>query len=282
MNLDALINRKFDTITHAYSAKDTMLYALGVGAGRDPVDPMDLRYTYEKDLMALPTMSCVLASPGPWMADPAIGIDFVRFLHGEQKIQLTGPLPTEGRVHGTFRVIGVKDRGAEKGSTLYFEKVLTDDGGREVARVWSTYVMRGDGGCGDFGEAFAPLAAMPDRAPDRTIEVPTEDGQALLYRLSGDLNPLHSDPDVARAAGFPRPIMHGLGSMGIACYALVRAFCNGDASRVVGMSLRFSKPFFPGQTMVLDCMEEGGKIHFRAEAADSGATVLDLGELSLR
>lgn len=148
--------------------------------------------------------------------------------------------------------------------------------------MWSTYVMRGDGGCGDFGDAFEPLAAMPDRSPDRSIEVSTDQGQALLYRLSGDLNPLHSDPDVARAAGFPQPIMHGLGSMGIACYALVRAFCGGDANRVAGMSLRFSKPFFPGQTMVLDCTEEGDTIRFRAKAAETGATVLDLGELTLR
>ena len=123
---------------------------------------------------------------------------------------------------------------------------------------------------------------MPERAPDRVIEVPTLDRQALLYRLNGDYNPLHSDPEVAKQAGFDRPIMHGLGSMGIVCHALVRAYCNGEPERVTAMSLRFASPFYPGETMALECFEESTGIRFRARAKERDRVVLDLGVFSVR
>ena len=119
------------------------------------------------------------------------------------------------------------------------------------------------------------------RAPDRVVEIPTLDRQSLLYRLNGDFNPLHSDPEVARKAGFDRPIMHGLGSMGIVCHALVRAFCDGDPMRVAGMSLRFASPFYPGETMLLECFEESSRIRFRAKCAERDLVVLDRGEFSI-
>ena len=277
MNLDKLKGKAFDSITHSYGAKDTMLYALGVGAGDDPLDPVDLRFTYEKDLVALPTMVCVLASPGFWMRDPELGIDWVRLLHGEQAIELYKPLPPEGCVHSRYRVIGVRDRGADKGATLYFEKLLTDDEGMTISAVRSTYVLRGDGGCGDYGEALEPLAPISDRAPDQVIEIATSPRQALLYRLNGDYNPLHADPEAAKRAGFDRPIIHGLGSMGIVCHALVRGYCAGDPAQVAAMSLRFASPFFPGETMTLECFEEGRSIRFRAKAKERDRVVLDLG-----
>jgi acyl dehydratase len=258
-----------------------MLYALSVGASRDATDPVDLRLTYEKDLVALPSMASVLSSPGLWMRRPEFGIDWVKLLHGEQSIRLKAPLPVEGSVTGRYRVVAVRDNGPEKGASLFFERVLSNAYGEDIVAIHSTYILRGDGGCGDFGEVPDGLAKLPDRAPDRVVEVPTLGNQALLYRLNGDLNPIHSDPEVAKAAGFPRPIMHGLGSMGIACHALVRAFCDGDPTRVRGMTLRFSKPFYPGETMALECFQEAGAVRFRARVAERDAVVLDLGSLTL-
>jgi acyl dehydratase len=281
MNLEQLTSKQFETTPHSYTRKDTMLYALGVGAGRDPLDEIDLRFTYEKDLVALPTMTCVLASPGFWVREPAIEIDWVRLLHGEQSIELTRALPPEGTVYPRFRVMGVKDRGPDKGATLHFEKLLTDGSGKTVCTVRSAYVLRGDGGCGDYGECPEPPSPLPERASDKLIEIPTLERQALLYRLNGDFNPLHSDPDVARKAGFERPIMHGMGSMGIVCHALVRAYCDGDPTRVAGMSLRFASPFYPGETMALECFEEGSTIRFRAKVAGRDVVVLDRGEFKV-
>jgi acyl dehydratase len=282
MNFDALKARQFRSGRHAYTAKDTMLYALGVGAGADPLDQADLRFVTETNLLALPTMSCVLGTPGFWMTDPAVEIDHVRLLHGEQAIKLLKPIPSEGCMIPSFRVVGVKDRGADKGATLYLEKLLKDETGEDVALVRSTYMLRGDGGCGNHGEFFDSAPPMPERAPTQVIEVPTLDRQALLYRLNGDYNPLHSDPVVARAAGFDRPIMHGLGSMGLVCHALVRAFCDGDPTRVTAMSLRFASPFYPGETMAVECFGDGDEVRFRARAKKRDKDVLDLGVFAAR
>jgi acyl dehydratase len=282
MNFDALKARQFGSAPHTYTAKDTMLYALGVGAGGDPLDEADLRFVTEKDLAALPTMGCVLGTPGFWMTDPAVEIDHVRLLHGEQAIELIKPIPPEGCIIPSFRVVGVKDRGEGKGATLYFEKRLRDEAGEDVALVRSTYMLRGDGGCGNHGTFFDAAPPMPERAPERVIEVPTLDRQALLYRLNGDYNPLHSDPVVARAAGFDRPIMHGLGSMGLVCHALVRAFCDGDPTRVTAMSLRFASPFYPGETMAVECFGDGDEVRFRARAKKRDKDVLDLGVFAAR
>lgn len=282
MNFEALTAKDFGSIPHTYTVRDTMLYALGVGAGADPMDETDLRFVTEKHLVALPTMASVLATPGFWMTDPALGIDHVRLLHGEQAIDLMKPIPPEGCMVPSFRAVGVKDRGADKGATLYFEKLLKDEAGEEVATVRSTYMLRGDGGCGNHGEHFDAPPPMPERAPDRVMDVPTLDRQALLYRLNGDYNPLHSDPAVAKKAGFDRPIMHGLGSMGIVCHALVRAFCDGDPTRVTTMSLRFASPFYPGETMALECFGEGATVRFRARAKERDKVVLDLGAFAVR
>ena len=281
MNFEALQARDFGQAPHVYTAKDTMLYALGCGAGADPMDEADLRFVTDRDLVALPSMASVLATPGFWMTDPAVEIDHVRLLHGEQAIRLMKPVPTAGCMIPTFRALGVKDRGEGKGATLYFEKLLRDEAGEEVALVHSTYMLRGDGGCGSHGTFLDAPPPMPESAPDRVIEIPTLPRQALLYRLNGDPNPLHWDPAVARAAGFERPIMHGLGAMGIVCHALVRAYCESDPTRATAMSLRFASPFYPGETMVVECFEDSGNLRFRATAKERGKLVLDLGVLAV-
>jgi acyl dehydratase len=282
MNLEKLKAKVFEPQRVTYTRKDTMLYALGVGAGVDPLDEVDLRFTYEKNLSALPTQSCPLGSPGFWMQDPVLEMDWVKLLHGEQEIEMYKTLPPEGAVNAQYRVIGVKDNGADKGATVWFEKLLTDDSGEKICAVRSTYMMRGDGGAGDMGERGATPAALPDRTPDRTMEIPTLPRQALLYRLSGDFNPLHSDPEVAAKAGFKMPILHGLCSMGIVCHAVVRTYCGGDVSKLAGLGLRFASPVFPGDTIRLECFEEAGAVRFRARVVERDILVLDRGTAKLR
>src|SRR5262249_20998408 len=146
----------------------------------------------------VPTQASVIAYPGMWMADPVLGINYSKILHGEQHIVLERPLQPEATVRGEYEVLGIDDKGPAKGATLFFEKRILDDAdGGVICRVRSTYFLRGNGGGGTWGKPLAPPAAVPDRAPDKVVDLPTSKRQALIYRLSGDYNPLHIDPDVA-------------------------------------------------------------------------------------
>jgi acyl dehydratase len=195
MNLDALIHRKFPPITQRYDAKDTILYALGVGVGADPVDPVQLPYVYERHLRILPSQSSVLAFPGMWLDDPALGVNFPKVLFGEQGVTFERPLKPTATIRGEYEVLGVEDKGPEKGAVVYFEKRIVDDAdGGLICRVHSTYFLRADGGCGSWGKSLPALAALPERAPDKVIEIATISRQALIYRLNGDYNPIHAIP----------------------------------------------------------------------------------------
>ena len=267
-------------VQHTYSARDTILYALGVGFGADPLAPEALRHVYEKDLVAVPTMASVLASPGFWMRErKELGIDFLRLVHGEQGITVHARLPAAGTVVGESRVTRIVDKGEGKGAVMHVEKVLTDAAdGRLLATVEQVLFLRGDGGFsqGRGGDAPVPAAApMPQTAPDVTIELPTRADAALLYRLSGDLNPLHIDPQVAVKAGFPRPILHGLATYGNACRGLLAQFCGHEASRLKSIRARLSAPVFPGETLVLACWRlADGAVAFRADAKERDVQVL--------
>ena len=185
MNLETLIKRDFPVLNASYTAKDTMLYALGVGAGADPMDARQLPFVYEKDLKAIPAQASVVAFPGPWLTDPALGVDYFKVLHGEQGIIFERPLKPAAEVLGEYEVLAVDDKGPEKGATVFFEKRILDkeDGGL-ICRVRSTYFLRGNGGCGSWGEPLAPPQAVPDRAPDKIVDVATIPQLALIYRLS--------------------------------------------------------------------------------------------------
>ncbi len=265
MDVNAVMTEALPVQTHRYTAKDSMFYALSVGFSADPLSATDLRYSYEQDLITLPTMVCVLAHPGFWFKDPRYAIDWVRILHGGQTIEMLRPLPPEGEVRAEYKVIAIDDKGAERGAVLTQEKLLYDNLSDElVARIRSTVVLRGDGGCGSFGEKPAPAVAVPDdRQPDVMRDLPTFPSQALFYRLNGDSNPIHADPKVAASAGFPKPILHGLCTMGIACRAVVQAFCDGDSSRLRAMNVRFTNPVFPGETLRLEAFVESERILFR-------------------
>lgn len=280
MNRDRLLAKEFAEVRADYSARDTMLYALGVGAAQDALDPRDLRFVYEQNLQALPAMSCVLAHPGLWVKEPELEINWLKLLHAEQHFELLRPLPAEGSVRATFRVTGVVDKGAETGALLHFEKTLSLADGTPLGTVGSTYFLRGDGGCGHWGERGADLQPVPEDAPSGAIEVRTLPIAALIYRLSGDYNPLHADPAVARKAGFERPILHGLCTYGVACQALVRALCDHDASRLRGLHARFTKPVYPGETIRTLWWRGADGVHrFRCLSVERNEVVLDRGSV---
>ena len=283
MNLDALIHRKLPPVRQQYDARDTILYALSVGVGADPVDPAQLLFVYEKNLRILPSQSSVLAIPGRWLDKPALGINFPKVLYAEQGVIFERPLQPTATIRGEYEVMGVEDKGPEKGAILYFEKRIIDDTeGGLICRVRSTYFLRGDGGCGNWGQPFPAFAVLPERAPDKVIDVATLPRQALLYRLNGDYNPIHADPAAAAAAGFHRPILHGLCSFGIACFGLVRELCDNDPDRLVELFTRFSKPVFPGETIRLELFQEGKRWRFRARVVERNEIVLDRGFLRIR
>ncbi|QHE87875.1 MaoC family dehydratase [Hydrogenophaga sp. BPS33] len=269
-------------IAYTCSPQSAMLYALGVGMSQDPLDRDQLRYTTEKDMRVLPSMATVLAHPGFWIRDrKEMGIDHVRMVHGEQAFQLHRPLPSSGAIIGRSRVTRVVDKGAGKGALIHVEKRLFDATSDALLAVCDSVVFcRGDGGFSANGggdPAGEAPKATPDTAPDLVVDLPTRPETALIYRLSGDYNPLHSDPDVATAAGFPRPILHGLGTYGVACHGLVKAFCGYDAARLKSMGARFSAPTFPGDVIRLECWRTDEGIAFRARVPARDVTVLSHG-----
>lgn len=280
MPIDAekLLNWPFSDLEHTYQARDTMLYALGAGAGSDPMDESDLRFVYEDGLAALPSMAVVLGYPGFWLKEQDTGVDWKRLLHGEQGMVLHRPLPVSGTVIGRTRVTGLVDKGEGKGALLYSKRDVFDKAsGDLLATLTSTSFLRGDGG---FGGPSGPARAfhpIPPRAPDASLDLPTLPQAALIYRLSGDYNPLHADPKVAAAAGFPRPILHGLCTYAVACRAVLRLACGNVAGRMKAMDVRFSAPVFPGETIRTEIWREEQAVSFRCWAVERNLKVLDNG-----
>lgn len=277
MRLDA-IRAWNPTVEQSYDERDTMLYALGLGYGEDPLDAAELPFVYENGLKALPSMCMVLAQNKFWLSDPHYGVDVVRLLHAEQAFEMIRPLAPSGRVKASFRVTGVEDKGKERGALLHQVKQLADaETGESIASIRYSLMLRGNGGEGGFGEGVTAAQPLPERPADRSLELATSPRSALLYRLSGDFNPLHADPVVARKAGFDRPILHGLCTMGIACRALLATYCDNQPERLRAMSNRFTSPVMPGETLRFEFFEEGAEIRFRGIAVERGQVVLDRG-----
>jgi acyl dehydratase len=278
--------RSFPVVRQRVDSHYTRLYALSLGVGSDPLDEHALRYVYEGargGLKALPTMAVVLAYPGFWAREPETGIDWVKILHAEQRVALHRPLPTEGEVIGTTRVTRLIDKGADKGALMVSERELSAPDGTPYASLQQVAMLRGNGGFVErtgqpSDEPLPPLPATPERAPDAIDTQPTRADIALLYRLLADDNPLHADPAVARAAGFERPILHGLASFGLAGRAVLRQCADDEPHRLAGIAARFSSPVFPGETLVTDLWRDGRRrVHFRVRAAERGRVVLSHG-----
>lgn len=278
LNLEAVRNFRFETVVHTYSRKDSILYALGLGYGSEPTDPAQLAFVYEDNLRIVPSMCCVLAHPGMWVRNPDLGIDWLKILHGEQSFEIHNPIPPEGTVVGSYENVAVEDKGAGKGAILHQIKKLNDKAsGQLLATVRSVLFMRGDGGCGGFGEAPEPARPLPESAPSSAREIATLAQSALIYRLSGDTNPIHADPAAATKAGFEAPILHGLCTLGVATRALLSTFANGAPERLKSLSVRFSRPVFPGETIRTEFFGAGGEVRFRSRVVERDVIVLDRG-----
>ena len=285
LDYDALMARDFKTVEHAYSSKDTVLYALGLGIGSDPTSPAHLRATYERhpDFAALPAMVNVLTYPGFWAMEPDTGLTWQKILHGEQSLTLHAPLPSSGVLTGKTRITGIVDKGGDKGALIYTEREIHDrDSKQHVATVNSTVFARADGGFGGPAAPAKPLHELPARAPDTQHDFKTSDRAALIYRLSGDLNPLHADPEVASKAGFERPILHGMCTLGVAAWSVAEAMADGDFTALTHLQLRFSSPVYPGETIRTELWKDGADISFRARVVERDVVALDRGLARLR
>ncbi len=273
-----LLDWPFDEIIQSYSQRDTMLYALGLGLGSDPLDASQLCYVYERGLKMFPTMPVVLGHPGSWMSDSRTGVNMLKVLHAGQHIEIHKPLPVEGTVLAKNRVVEVVDRGEHKGAYIAVERQLFDQKtGQLCCTQKSVALDRDGGGFGGPRESSTKYALVPDRQPDLEISIPVSTQAALLYRLSGDYNPLHADPDVATRAGFDRPILHGLASFGVAARALVDTAKAAGRPGLSSFGVRFTAPVYPGETITTLIWDEPESFKFQSVVKERNVTILNNG-----
>ncbi|MEM7097498.1 MAG: MaoC/PaaZ C-terminal domain-containing protein [Pseudomonadota bacterium] len=256
----------------SWTSKDALLYAVGVGAGTD-----ELQYTTEntKDVtqQVLPTFAVIIGGGGsPW--DKVGSYNPALMVHGEQGIELFAPIPAEGEIESVGECTAIWDKGSA--AVLEFESTSTNTAtGQPLLKTRTQLFCRGEGG---FGGERGPndKVEYPDRAADHQVVYKTREDQALTYRLSGDRNPLHSDPSFAAMGGFDKPILHGLCTWGFTGRALLHTLCGSDASRFKSMNSRFSKPVIPGDELTVSMWVDGNSAVFRTEN-QNGETVIDQG-----
>lgn len=278
IDYDKLLALKIPDVERSYSDRDTMLYALGIGLGHDPLDERELAFVYEKNLKVLPTFATVLGVPGFWARDLNTGIDWVKLVDGERDLTLHRPPPPSATITGHTRIAEVIDKGPGKGALVYTVREIADKTtGEPIATLRQTTFCRGDGGFGGPPREAPPPHAIPDRVPDLVCDLPTRPEAALIYRLSGDFNPLHVDPETARKAGFPRPILHGLATFGVAGHALLKSVCDYEPSRLTAMAGRFSAPVFPGETIRTEIWRDGNVVSFRARVVERDVVAINNG-----
>jgi acyl dehydratase len=279
---DKLLALKIPEVEHSYGPKDCMLYALGLGLGQDPMKKDELAFVYEKNLKVLPTFALVQGYSPYWLRNPKSGVTWSKVVHGEQGLTLHAPVAPQRTVIGRTRIIEAIDKGEGKGALVLSERKVTDKAsGALLATLTQTTFCRADGGFGGpKREAPAPHP-IPNRAPDLTCDLPTRPEMALIYRLSGDVNPLHADPDFARAAGFPKPILHGLATFGVAGHALLKSVCGYDPARLGGIAGRFSAPVFPGETIRTEIWRDGAVLSFRAHVVERDIIAINNGRAQL-
>ena len=278
IDITKAVGAELPAMTFSWSEDDIILYHLGIGAGVPPTEPQELRYVYEGDLHVIPTYATIPQFPIMMSMGMAEGveIDLSKVLHGEHEVVLHQPLPTSGIVHQTGRITGVFDKG--KGALVVMEIVsVLDRSGEPAFTNRASIFIRGEGGFG--GDPGPPSRQeTPDREPDHIVESATLPQQALLYRMvSGDRNPLHADPGFAAFAGFDRPILHGLCTLGIVGKAVVDQALGSAPESVASFGARFSGVVFPGETVVTMIWDEGDHLAVKAEAKDRGTTVLSNG-----
>ncbi|MGV0804445.1 MaoC/PaaZ C-terminal domain-containing protein [Mycolicibacterium setense] len=260
IDLDKALGAELEPIEFSWTSSDIQLYHLGLGAGTDPMDARELRYLVDDTPQVLPTFGNVAVSfhmtEPPKVQFPGIDIELSKVLHASEAVSVPGPIPTSGTAKSVQRFTEIWDKG--KAAVIVSESTVTDSSGTVLWTTKRSIFARGEGG---FGGERGPAtsAELPDRAPDIEISLPTLPQQALLYRLCGDRNPLHSDPAFAAAAGFDRPILHGLCTYGIGCKAIVDNLLDGDVSQVASYGARFAGVVFPGETLQANIWKEDGK-----------------------
>jgi acyl dehydratase len=279
LNREAMLRHEPADHRASYAKTDTILYALSIGLGADPLDPRQLPFVYEKDLRAFPTMAGVIGWTSP-LDNPEFGIDHSRNVLAEMGIALHGTLPAEGHLIAQTRIEDVQDKG--KGALIRLRRTLCSEWGEATATVETAVYVRGAGGFGGPAGEKTAAVEMPQRAPDVVCDLPTAPSMALLYRLNGDYNPLHVDPDHARRVGFERPILHGQASYAVAVHALLRAITDYDASRFQSARVRFVQLFFPGETLRTEAWLVDDRITFRARSLERDIVVLDRGVASIK
>jgi acyl dehydratase len=270
----------------AYAERDLILYALGIGFGSDPLNRHELPFVYEKGLKAMPTY-LVYSGIAAHALFSKIDFDVAMMVHGEQKIEIHRSMPGNAELEIDARVKNVFDKGAGKGAVIMLETdVRLQESGEPLCQILTTLFARGDGGFlkpGQVASGEQPVPhVLPDRRADRVVSFTTRPDQALLYRLSGDLNPLHADPDVATMAGFERPILHGLCTYGICCRAIVMTMTDADPTRIASLQARFSAPVLPGETIDVELWRDGDVVSFVAKVKERGVVAVNNGKAVLR
>lgn len=289
MNLEHALSRRFAPCDQDYGFRDSLLYALSLGIGSDPLDADELPYVFEalpgRPQQVVPTQAAVLGWIPFWQDDPAAAIDWRRILHAEVRIRTHRPLAPAGCVRAHHRIAGMDDKGVGRGALLQMDTELVDRGsGERIASLESLQLMRGDGGCGHWGQVAAPLPPLDVAQPAAAVlEYATTRQAALLYRAaSQDWMPVHADPAVAQAAGFDQPISHGLNNLGVACRAILKTFAPGAPQRLRYFAGRWVAPGIPGDTLRVEMFEStrapaGASIRFRVTAVERGIRLIDRG-----
>ena len=281
LDYESLMATSIVDMPFSYRDTETMLYALSIGFGRDPLDANELPYVCETRglIKTVPSLATVLI---PDMFPPDLGWDYSQVLHAEQRLQLFRPLPQAAELVIDKRIVDVFDRGPKLGAMVSFEaeaRLAQDD--TVLFTLSNTIIARGDGGFGGSnGKGPAPHR-VPRREADLSCDLGTRRDQALLYRLTGDRNPLHADPRSAAAVGFEMPILHGLCTYGIACHAILKTICDYDHTLITGLDARFSSPVLPGDTIRTDMWQDGNVVSFQCTATERDQVVLKNGRCTL-
>lgn len=281
LDVDRLRAYRVPECPELYDARDTILYALGTGAGlSDQIDELD--FVFERNLKTLPTLALVLGTPGFWLMDPRAGLDWRRALLGEQSLVLHRHLQPQGDLVGRTTIGDIADEGLGKTASFRVHRTLSTKSGTLVAEVDEVWVLQEAGGFG--GAATLPgtsLKPVPDTNADATLYLPTSRQQAMIYRLSGDRNPLHIDPEIAASGGFDRPVLHGSSTMGLVARAIAHLAGEGDPARLAAISLRFVAPVYPGEMVRTEIWRDGLNIRFKAWVPGRNVLVIDGGRATL-
>jgi acyl dehydratase len=281
LNYEDLMATTIVDLPFSYGDTESMLYAISIGMGRDPVNADELPYVFEQGepLRTVPSMASVLV---PDMSPPDLGWDFSQVLHIEQRLQLYRPLPAAADLLINKRIAAAYDHGPKHGALVLFEaeaRLAQDD--TALFTIGNTIMARADGGFGGPRGKGPPPHRPPRRDPDLSCDLDTRSDQALLYRLNGDRNPLHADPSLATRVGYPVPILHGLCTYGVACHAILKTICAYDYTLISGFDARFSAPVLPGDTITTDMWQDGNTVSFQCSVRERDTVVLKNGRCTL-